>query len=98
MLALNPEKQEKLRAEVFELLPNIDSKFTEYSFDHSPYFRGALKESMRLHPLNPGNMRGAGEDLVLDGYQIPKNVSILSSITLLYFYFQQIDDIFRRTC
>lgn len=74
LLAKHPEKQEKLRAEVFSLLPNVDSKLTPHSLDNSPYFRGALKESMRLLPLNPANIRGAGENFVMNGFQIPKNV------------------------
>lgn len=73
-LANNLDKQEILRKEVTQTLPNIDSEFTQSGLDHSPYFRAALKESMRLQPLSPGNVRNAGEDMVLNGYRIPKNV------------------------
>lgn len=78
LLAKNPEKQEKLRTEIINLLPNIDSEITQETLNHAPYFRGSLKESMRLQPINSGNIRGAGKDTVLNGYQIPENVNPLS--------------------
>lgn len=74
-LAKNPSKQEKLREEVMRILPEIDSKLTPESLNSVLYMRACFKESMRLTPLIPGNMRGTGKNLVLQGYQIPKNVS-----------------------
>lgn len=77
-LAENPSKQEKLREEVMRILPEIDSKLTPESINSVPYMRACLKEALRLTPPIPGNMRGTGKDLVLQGYQIPKNVNFLS--------------------
>lgn len=74
-LAKNPTAQETLRKEVFNVLPNVDSKLGPDSLNHIPYFKACLKESMRLSPVIGGNQRAAGKDLVLNGYQIPKNVN-----------------------
>lgn len=74
-LAMNPDKQEKLLKEVFELLPQIDSPINPDSLSHASYFRACLKESMRMQPTVSTNLRSTGQDLVLNGYQVPKMVS-----------------------
>lgn len=73
-LAINPDKQAKLTEEIFKMLPEVDSPFTEESFHNMPYFKASMKESMRLQPLIHANSRGAGQDIILNGYQIPKNL------------------------
>lgn len=71
-LAKNPEKQAILREEVMQLLPNKDSEFDEVVFKNMPYLRACIKESMRMYPLTMGNARQQANDIVLDGYQVPK--------------------------
>lgn len=73
-LAVNPEKQDKLIEEVFQLLPEIDSPLTEESLKNAPYFRACLKESMRVQTTVPGLLRTTAQDIVMNGYQVPKNV------------------------
>lgn len=73
-LAINPHKQAKLHEEVLQLLPNIDSPLTEQTLSNAPYFRACLKESMRMQPLVMGHLRATGQDLIINGYQIPKMV------------------------
>lgn len=75
-LAINPEKQEKLRKEVFQLLPQIDSPLSDDCLYTAPYFRACLKEALRMQPTAPTNMRSAGQDIVLNGYQVPKMVRV----------------------
>lgn len=75
-LAINPKKQEKLRAEVFCHLPEKNSSIDDSNYLEFRYFRACLKESLRLQPLVPGNLRGTVVNLILDGYRIPKNVSV----------------------
>lgn len=74
-LATNQKVQDKLREEVMTLLPNADVDLTPESLNSLPYMRACLKESMRLTPIIAGNVRAAGRDLVLQGYQIPKEVT-----------------------
>ncbi|KAJ6618908.1 putative cytochrome P450 12b2, mitochondrial [Pseudolycoriella hygida] len=75
-LAMNPSKQEKLREEVMRILPSVDSQLTTTSLNSVPYMRACMKEAMRLTSPVPGLMRGAGKNLVLQGYQIPKDTDI----------------------
>lgn len=42
-----------------------------------PYLRACLKEAMRMMPVVAGNLRATGEDTVIQGYQVPKDVSFL---------------------
>lgn len=83
-LAKNPEKQAKLREEVFRILPNKDSEFTEESTRNMPYLRACIKESLRVYPLTVGNSRAPIRDVVLSGYRVPKNTRVtMVSIALL---------------
>lgn len=75
-LAKNPEKQEILREEVLKILPNKDSKLDIKSLDSIPYMRAVVKESLRLFPVTMGNMRSLKQDIVIQGYVIPKDVNI----------------------
>lgn len=74
-LAKNPEKQEILRQEIDRILPDKNELLTSASFNNVPYLKAVVKEALRLVPVVNGNIRAAGEDLVLQGYQIPKGVS-----------------------
>lgn len=76
LLANNPEAQERLRAEVLRVLPDRDAELHEHAFDHTPYMQACIKESMRLQPIFSGVLRSAGQNLILNGYRIPMNVSI----------------------
>lgn len=73
-MAINPDKQAKLTEEIFQMLPEIDSPLTEETLNKMPYFRACLKESMRVQPLVPGHLRASGQNVILNGYQIPKMV------------------------
>lgn len=73
-LARNPDKQEKLREEILKVLPNKDSKLDIKSLDSIPYMRAVIKESLRMIPVTTGNMRSLKQDIVLQGYVIPKEV------------------------
>lgn len=76
-LAKNPEKQSKLREEILRILPEKDSEFTEASMKNVPYLRACIKEALRVYPLAPGNARVIKSDIVLNGYQVPKETPVL---------------------
>jgi cytochrome P450 family 12 len=73
-LAKNPVKQEILRKEINSILPEKNSVLSSTSFNNIPYLRAVIKEALRVYPVVNGNIRAAGENLVLQGYQIPKGV------------------------
>lgn len=73
-LAKNQDKQEKLRAEVFEIPTDENGRLTPNSFRNIPYLRACIKESMRLTPSVSANVRRTGQDLEIKGYHIPKGV------------------------
>jgi cytochrome P450 family 12 len=75
-MATNPDKQEKLRAELSTLLPEGSSKITPESLISMPYLRACIKEAARLYPVTPGTMRILTKDIILNGYHIPKGVSV----------------------
>lgn len=75
-LAKHPEKQEILRQEIFKLLPGKDSELTGSSLNNIPYLRACMKEALRLYAPTSGNSRAAQRDLVLSGYQVPRDVRI----------------------
>ncbi|KAH8373624.1 hypothetical protein KR093_001906, partial [Drosophila rubida] len=78
-LAQNPEKQAKLREEILRVLPNKDSDFTEASMKNVPYLRAVIKEALRVYPLTSGNVRVTKSDLILGGYQVPKETPVIMS-------------------
>lgn len=75
-LAKNPDKQDKLRQEVLQCLPNKTSKLTADSLNNLPYMRAVLKEALRVSPVLAGNARKTSRDIVLNGYQVPESVSV----------------------
>ncbi|XP_047989212.1 LOW QUALITY PROTEIN: cytochrome P450 CYP12A2-like [Leguminivora glycinivorella] len=64
LLALNPEKQNKLREEVLT------------GHTRKPYLRACIKESLRVLPVVNGNVRLATKEYNLLGYKIPKDILI----------------------
>lgn len=82
-MAKNPEKQEILRQEVMRILPERSSTFSIDSLNNIPYMRACFKEAVRLNPIAVGTARSTGQDLVLNGYQVPKNTDILMSMALI---------------
>lgn len=83
-LAKNQDKQNKLREELRELLPNKEDELTPEMMRNMPYLRAVIKEGMRFYPPAIGNLRRADEDVVLSGYRIPKGTEVVMGQMLNY--------------
>lgn len=92
-LAKNPEKQEKLRREIFENLPKKDSPLDADVMKNMPYLRACMKESARIIPIVSGNLRETDRDLSIKGYNLPKG----STISLSHMVIQNDDHHFKRS-
>jgi len=73
-LAKNGECQDKLYAELKNLLPAWDSQVTAEVLTRAIYLKRCLKESLRMNPVSIGVGRTVPEDTVIGGYQIPAEV------------------------
>lgn len=82
-LAKNPDKQKRFREELKKHLPSKESAVTKEMLKDSPYLKAVIKETTRLAPIAPGNMRTTIKDLVLSGYRIPKGTDVVSANILL---------------
>ncbi|KAG4074654.1 hypothetical protein HA402_004525 [Bradysia odoriphaga] len=76
-LAKNQRAQDKFREEALSILPTPETQLTSESFNSLPYMRASLKESMRITPVFSGNFRGAGRNMVIQGYQIPVETHLI---------------------
>jgi len=84
LLARNPEKQIKAQKELDEVMGDGSESLTVKQLNKISYIKLVIKESLRIFPLVfPGTNRVLNEDLILNGYLIPKGkiVSVLTSIT-----------------
>ncbi|XP_052737995.1 cytochrome P450 CYP12A2 [Bicyclus anynana] len=65
LLAKNPDKQKKLREEI------LSDK------QKRPYLKACIKESMRMMPVVPGNLRVATKEYNIFGYKILKGTHVI---------------------
>ncbi|XP_018572395.1 cytochrome P450 CYP12A2 [Anoplophora glabripennis] len=77
-LAKNPDKQQCLREEVYNNLPEKNSSVTKEILNNSPYLKAVIKETTRIAPIAVGNVRTTIKDSVLGGYKIPKGTELIS--------------------
>ncbi|XP_015120970.1 cytochrome P450 CYP12A2 [Diachasma alloeum] len=82
-IAINHRVQEKLRAEVENLLTEKISPVTYDILNNIPYLKACIKESLRLIPIAIGNLRTMQKDVVIGGYQIPKGCDLIASHSVL---------------
>ncbi|KAF4526694.1 hypothetical protein B566_EDAN010124, partial [Ephemera danica] len=76
-LANNTEKQEKLYQELKTLLPDPNDQLTATLLNEMRYLKACVKESFRLQPPSPANVRTTQEEIVLSNFRVPKDVDIL---------------------
>ncbi|XP_075557313.1 cytochrome P450 3A11-like [Dermacentor variabilis] len=84
LLALHPEIQDRLQAEISEVLQK-DGKFTSKNVMEMPYMDMVLNESMRFYTGVVGFVtRRAESDFEFKGTKIPKGLSVMVPVTYLH--------------
>ncbi|KAL7643899.1 UNVERIFIED_CONTAM: hypothetical protein RMT77_005908 [Armadillidium vulgare] len=78
LLARNKDKQKKLQEELDLVLGDGNGPLTEEHLAKLSYLKACLKESQRLFPLVPGNLRTLEKDTVIGGYVVPKGHNVLA--------------------
>jgi cytochrome P450 len=74
LLTRHPKAQERLRAELIEALPDLNSLDLKRTMDLS-FLDGVIRETMRMYPMIPGPLeRHLGKDVTIAGKVVPKGV------------------------
>ncbi|KAI0152554.1 cytochrome P450 [Hypoxylon sp. NC0597] len=81
MLSKNPDVQKRLRAEIRERLPPIDSdrEVTSQEIDQMPYLNAVCSEVLRYYSPVPLTLREAAVDTTIQGHKVPKGTAIILS-------------------
>ncbi|OTA93792.1 hypothetical protein M434DRAFT_72545 [Hypoxylon sp. CO27-5] len=79
MLSKHPEVQKRLRAEIRENLPPIDSdrEVTSQEIDQMPYLNAVCSEVLRYYSPVPLTLREAAVDTTIQGHKVPKGTAII---------------------
>ena len=81
-LARNPDKQALLYQEIMDFLGDGIKNITESKLNQMKYLKACLYESQRINPVAFGFSRRTQEDIVLEGYNVPKDVVIIYCLML----------------
>lgn len=65
-------------------MPERDTPLNAANMTTLPYLRACLKESLRIFPPAFANMRRTTEDLVMQGYHVPKDIDIVMNMQSIY--------------
>ncbi|KAJ8124317.1 hypothetical protein O1611_g9323 [Lasiodiplodia mahajangana] len=79
MLSRFPEVQERLRKEIREHLPSVDSDadITSLDIDHMPYLNAVCNEILRYYAPVPITIRETAQETDIIGHKIPKGVRVI---------------------
>ncbi|KAI1133684.1 cytochrome P450 [Nemania abortiva] len=79
MLSRFPEVQERLRQEIREHLPSVnsDANITSLDIDHMPYLNAVCNEVLRYYAPVPITLRETAQETDIIGYKIPKGVRVI---------------------
>jgi cytochrome P450 len=73
LLGLHPTVWRKVKAEQEKIVTELGEDFTREALDKSVYLDSVIKETLRVKPLEFGEMRLVENTVVVDGKQVPKN-------------------------
>ena len=74
-MARNRDVQEKLFGEAWKIIMTKNDVITPDSLKGAVYTKAVIKETFRLNPISVGVGRILQNDVVLNGYHVPKGVS-----------------------
>ncbi|XP_060823545.1 cytochrome P450 302a1, mitochondrial isoform X1 [Bombus pascuorum] len=77
-LARHQDVQEKLRIEATQLLADHSQPITAGVLRNASYTKAVIKESLRLNPISIGIGRILQNNIVLNGYQVPKGTVVVT--------------------
>ncbi|KAI1755287.1 cytochrome P450 [Xylaria castorea] len=79
MLSRFPKIQERLRQEIRENLPSVDSEadITSLDIDHMPYLNAVCNEVLRYYAPVPLTIRETAQETEIMGQKIPKGVRVI---------------------
>ncbi|XP_015605352.1 cytochrome P450 302a1, mitochondrial [Cephus cinctus] len=77
-LANNPRTQEVLYKESKKLLENPEDPVTATVLGKASYTKAIIKETLRLNPISVGVGRILQNDVILNGYQVPKGTVVVT--------------------
>ncbi|KAL4363885.1 hypothetical protein GQ457_04G009820 [Hibiscus cannabinus] len=95
LIQRNPDVENKILAEIHEMLGANTRAFTEEGLKKLVYLQAALSESLRLYPSVPIEMKQVREDDVFpDGTRVKKGARVFHSI----FSMGRVESIWGRDC
>ncbi|GJQ72805.1 hypothetical protein Trydic_g1455 [Trypoxylus dichotomus] len=80
LLGNHPDAQHKAFLELQEVLGDKPIPTTTDELNRLKFLERVIKESLRLYPSVPGIARVIGQDISIDGYEIPKGTQALLHI------------------
>ena len=79
-LALHPDAWEKVRAEQEEIVSKYGNDLTAEALEDSTYLDAVIKETLRIQPIETGELRAVRETIIVDGKQLPKGWKALFNV------------------
>jgi cytochrome P450 len=74
LLTRNPEAQARLREELLDAFPDVDTLDIKKTID-LPFLDAVIRETMRMYPMIPGPLeRYLGKDITVAGKLIPRGI------------------------
>ena len=79
-LALHSDAWEKVRAEQEEIVSKYGNDLTAEALEDSTYLDAVIKETLRIQPIETGELRAVRETIIVDGKQLPKGWKALFNV------------------
>nr|AFP20603.1 cytochrome CYP367B6 [Spodoptera littoralis] len=84
MMAYHPKCQEKLFAEIKNIIGDEDRYVTDDDLKRMPYLEMVFKEVLRLYPIGAMLQRTVNEDIAISNYTLPAGCSFVAPIFHLH--------------